>query len=142
MAARSKTLTIGRGRDSDLLLTHSSISRRHAEITIDAEGGVEVRDLESSGGTYIIRGGKEIAITNSKVKASDTLRFGNYDISVKDLLSLVPEEPPQILQKGSRVSLGSASAGDAGAGNFKTRMMRCACGSIKERGKRCPDCGA
>ena len=155
MSAVQKTLIIGRGRDSGILLSHISISRRHAELSIAADGSAEIRDLQSTGGTFLLRGGKEIQVTQGiAFKPSDFLRFGEYEISGKDLLSLVPEEDS--VRRSRRVS-GTGGAPVAGSGLFppkiesapaksaapgKTRMMRCACGSIKERGKPCPDCGS
>lgn len=136
MSARTQTVIIGRGRDCDLLLTHNSISRRHAELILEPDGSCELRDLNSTGGTYVQRGGKEMPVTNTKLKSSDVLRLGDYEITLKDLLSLVPERPAA----AARPAAQAADAGDGGG--FKTRMMRCVCGSIKERGKPCPDCGA
>jgi len=136
MSATTRTFIIGRGRDCDLLLTHSSISRRHAELVVEPDGNAAIRDLQSSGGTYLLRGGKEIPVTETKLKPTDVLRLSSYDISVKDLLSLVPEE--QSVLKSKRLP---AATPAAAATPGKTRMMRCSCGSIKERGKPCPDCG-
>lgn len=134
MGATPKTFIIGRGRDSDILLTHSSISRRHAELIVGADGNAEIRDLQSSGGTYLLRDGKEIPVTTAKLKTTDLLRLSSYDISVKDLLSLLPEEKSVVKSR-------PVPAANPAPGNAKSRMMRCACGSIKERGKPCPDCG-
>jgi len=140
MGATTKTFIIGRGRDSDILLTHGSISRRHAELVVGNDGSAEIRDLQSSGGTFLLRGGKEIPVTGAKLKPTDMLRLSSYDISVKDLLSLLPEEKSVVKSRPAP----PATPGPAPVntpGNVKTRMMRCACGSIKERGKPCPDCG-
>lgn len=136
MSATTRTLILGRGRDCDILLTHTSISRRHAELTLPPVGDPSIRDLQSTGGTFLVRGGKETPVTQTALKFTDTLRLGDYEISVKNLLSLVPEESSRIENKKAPVP----AAGPAGP--QKTRMMRCACGSIKERGKPCPDCGS
>jgi len=134
MSATAKTFIIGRGRDSDILLTHGSISRRHAELVVGTDGSAEIRDLQSSGGTFLLRGGKELPVTGVKLKPADVLRLSSYDISVKDLLSLLPEEKSVVKSRPVPVAAPVAV-------NAKSRMMRCACGSIKERGKPCPDCG-
>lgn len=159
MSAASKTFVIGRGRDSDILLTHSSVSRRHAELAMSPDGTTEIRDLGSTGGTFLLRGSKETQVDARVVlKTSDTVRLGDYEISAKDLLSLVPEEKSEVRSKrvqsggssGTRsgqqpqpvpVAEKSAPAAPSPAG-AKNRMMRCSCGSIKERGKPCPDCGS
>jgi predicted component of type VI protein secretion system len=43
---------IGRGRASDLMIPHPSVSRRHCEL-FEREGRVCVRDLGSLNGTYV-----------------------------------------------------------------------------------------
>ena len=140
MSASDKTLVVGRGRDCDLLLTHSSISRRHAELTVDAGGDASIRDLDSTGGVFILRDGKEIPVTQSRLKPTDTLRLGDYNISVKDLLSLIPEEK-SVVRSRRITPAASPSPSNKPSTPGKSRMMRCACGSIKERGTVCPDCG-
>lgn len=140
MGSRTQTLIVGRGRDSGILLTHNSVSRRHAELTIAPDGSLAIRDLQSTGGTFILRNGKEIPVEEATLKLSDTLRLGEYDIPVKELLLLVPEEKPDARSK--RVAQAPASPAPAPAAPGKSRMMRCSCGTIKERGKPCPDCGS
>ena len=44
---------VGRGRDVDVWIGHPSISRRHCQFTLDAEGALVVRDLGSMNGTYV-----------------------------------------------------------------------------------------
>jgi pSer/pThr/pTyr-binding forkhead associated (FHA) protein len=126
MSDTHRKLVVGRARDCDILLTHESVSRRHAELALDGDGGFSVRDLESAGGTFVARGDREIPVHQTKLKKTDTLRLGDYEITVADLLALVPPEKPPAPP----------------APPPKPRMMRCACGTIKERGKPCPDCGA
>ena len=43
---------IGRGSFSDLLIDHASVSNVHCEVVVEA-GGMTVRDLGSSNGTYV-----------------------------------------------------------------------------------------
>ena len=70
-------IKIGRSGDNDIKLSHASVSRHHAEIFVDADGNVFVRDLKSSNGTFVndvrIEGGKEL-------KPGDTLRVGVEDL--------------------------------------------------------------
>ena len=137
MRALAGNYSIGRGRGCDVLLTHVSVSRRHAELAVGADGSLELRDCGSTGGTFIVRGEKEIPVSNSPVKPADILRFGEYDIPVADLLSLIPEK-----KREPAPAIITPAPARAPAPGPRLRMMRCACGSIKERGKPCPDCGA
>jgi len=140
MVTIARRVSIGRGRDCDILLTHVSVSRHHAELEIGVDGSLELSDLKSTGGTYIVRGGKEIPVSHSSLKPSDKLRFSEYDISVADLLSLLPDE--KTAAKPVMIQTAAPTPASAGAPAPRMRMVRCACGSIKERGKICPDCGA
>jgi pSer/pThr/pTyr-binding forkhead associated (FHA) protein len=46
-------ILIGRDTSCDLVISHDSISRKHAELFIDFEGNVFVTDLSSKNGTYV-----------------------------------------------------------------------------------------
>lgn len=138
MSEDAQTIRIGRGQGCDLVLTHESISRRHAELTIEGDGSLSIRDLDSSGGTFVLRRGREIDVTRAAaLQRTDGVRLGDYEISVEDLLELIGETGHAMKpEPGMR-----AIPGETGD-RPRTRMVRCDCGSIKERGKPCPACGA
>lgn len=48
-----QSLVIGRSRGSDVVLTHESVSRRHARMWLDKAGVLWVEDLGSSAGTFV-----------------------------------------------------------------------------------------
>jgi pSer/pThr/pTyr-binding forkhead associated (FHA) protein len=52
MVAVAGTVTMGRGRDADLVLADELVSRRHAQVTPDGPGAV-VEDLGSRNGTHV-----------------------------------------------------------------------------------------
>ena len=45
--------TIGRATGADFSLDAALVSRVHCRLTADAEGGLELRDLESTNGTFV-----------------------------------------------------------------------------------------
>ncbi|HEV2086353.1 MAG TPA: FHA domain-containing protein, partial [Gemmatimonadales bacterium] len=47
-----RSLVVGRGVTSDIAIYDPTISRRHAELTVETDG-VQVKDLGSSNGTCI-----------------------------------------------------------------------------------------
>ena len=53
--------TIGRAAGADFILNAPLVSRVHCRLTATADGGLEVRDLDSTNGTFV---------NNVKVKAS------------------------------------------------------------------------
>jgi len=66
MAARKVSLdrpvtTIGRSSMNDLPISDKMLSRQHARIVRDTDGGLTVEDLGSRNGTYVrIRGEREL----------------------------------------------------------------------------------
>jgi adenylate cyclase len=66
-----RTLIVGRGLASDIAIYDPTISRRHAELRVDADG-VEVKDLGSSNGTCI----NGARVTAGHLGLEDTVTFG------------------------------------------------------------------
>ena len=66
-----RTLVVGRGPSSDIAIYDPTISRRHAELTVGADG-VQVKDLDSSNGTCI----NGARITTGRLGTEDTVTFG------------------------------------------------------------------
>lgn len=66
-------LVIGRGPDCDLHLPHPSISRRHARLQAEPEGGWRIVDLDSKNGTFVNGG----AVSQERLPGTAWLRFGD-----------------------------------------------------------------
>ena len=81
------TLVVGRALNSDIPVFDPTISRRHAEVTCD-NGGVTVKDLGSSNGTFL-NGAK---IEGAKVAPGDVVTFGKVAFRLKEV-SPTPAEP-------------------------------------------------
>jgi len=64
--------TIGRAPTNSIVIAESTISKQHAEITVQPEG-VWIQDLGSSNGTFV--NGKPIS-QSTWLKPGDTLQFG------------------------------------------------------------------
>jgi pSer/pThr/pTyr-binding forkhead associated (FHA) protein len=65
--------TIGRHPDSDIFLDDVTVSRRHAEVSVD-EDGFTVRDVGSLNGTYLNRE----RIETAKLQNGDELQIGKF----------------------------------------------------------------
>ena len=72
-------LVLGRALSSDLPLLDPTISRRHAELTA-GEGGVELRDLGSSNGTFV-NGGR---VEAGRLVPGDIVTFGKLTFTVEE----------------------------------------------------------
>ena len=68
-----QSLVVGRSRSSDVVLSHESVSRRHARLWLDKAGALWIEDLGSTGGTFV---GPE-RITRARIVPPGTpVRFG------------------------------------------------------------------
>jgi adenylate cyclase len=73
------SLVVGRALTSDIPVFDPTISRRHAEVSCD-EGGVEVRDLGSSNGTFV-NGAK---VAQARLSPGDMISFGKVSFRLTE----------------------------------------------------------
>jgi DNA-binding winged helix-turn-helix (wHTH) protein len=80
---------LGRDPDARVIFDHTSVSRRHARIVIDDDGGAELEDLASRNGTYLR--GKRLT-SAAPLADGDALRIGSVECTYRRL------EPPESTQ--------------------------------------------
>jgi len=87
-------LTVGSAEDADLVLTDETVSRYHVELgpAAGAEGGVSVRDLESSNGTYLGRA----RLVSAIVPKDSQLRLGDTTLVVSSADETAAADVPKI----------------------------------------------
>jgi len=82
-------ITIGRNLDNDLVLNNPHISRKHAELHF-SEGCFLIRDLDSTGGTFVndekvsersLSPGDVVMLTNIHLVFGQEEFFANKDVS-------------------------------------------------------------
>lgn len=96
----------GRSPQNDFQLEHPTISARHCDVVLSAEG-VEVRDCDSTNGTFI--NGRQIK--SALLSAGQILNLGDVELLVEDteVNIAIPEvevqrpAPPVVLSDGSLV---------------------------------------
>ena len=71
----SKTLTIGRSEDNDIVVDDPTVSRHHAKVTY-TDGKYQIEDLGSTSGTRVA--GKEV--TMAKIASGETVKLGNTEV--------------------------------------------------------------
>jgi adenylate cyclase len=74
-----RSLVVGRGVSSDIAIYDPTISRRHAELTVETDG-VQVKDLGSSNGTCI-NGSR---INAGRLSPNDSVTFGKVLFQLKE----------------------------------------------------------
>jgi hypothetical protein len=70
---KGQALVVGRSRSCDVVLTHESVSRRHARMWLDKSGALWLEDLGSKGGTFV---GSDRITTKAMVPPGSHVRFG------------------------------------------------------------------
>ena len=97
-----RTLIVGRGLASDIAIYDPTISRRHAELIVSADG-VEVKDLGSSNGTCI----NGARVTGGHLALEDTVTFGKvaFRLTVRGSPAQALSDAPQ--QSSAQVADGA-----------------------------------
>lgn len=72
-------ITIGRSPTANVSIGDPSISRRHCQLTLDSQGALIVRDLESMNGTYV----DDSRVTKAVLKPGDIIRIGALTLRVE-----------------------------------------------------------
>jgi pSer/pThr/pTyr-binding forkhead associated (FHA) protein len=127
--------TIGRARDCDIVLADETVSRQHAEVHIMDDGKLFIIDCSSTYGTIIVSpNGHTKKIRQELISPTDNLKFGDIQMSVKEMLEAIQLRFPNLnhqesfsTEKESRV--------------HGKELVRCNnCGSVKKRGGKCEAC--
>jgi hypothetical protein len=89
---QGKRLSVGRTKENDVAIDHTSVSKLHASLLLNAEGMLVIADTGSTNGTYLnderIAYGKAIEIF-----ADDKVKFGAIDVDLKFTPAPIPEPP-------------------------------------------------
>lgn len=98
---------IGRHPDNDFQIEHSTISNVHCELVLQ-EGGVLLRDLESTNGSFV----NDKAVREMKLSPGETVRLGDVELLVEstDCTIAIPKfsnpelpAPPVVTEDGSLI---------------------------------------
>ena len=108
------------------MLADPSVSRRHAELRVLEDGQLFLVDCQSTHGTRVARDGRVETVQQEFVDADATVYFGDVSLTMRELMEALHGIAP-----------GAAAAGK----NKAVKLVRCRCGVVKPKGRRCPECG-
>jgi len=74
-------LTVGRGKDNDIVVDEPTVSRFHASLTLNQRGEMIVSDLGSANGTFV--NGQRITAAQV-LRARDQLTLGSVSFTLED----------------------------------------------------------
>jgi len=89
-------LTVGRTKENNIAIDHTSVSKLHASLLLNKDGKLVVADTGSTNGTYLnderIAYGKAI-----EVFAGDRVKFGAIDVELEFKLAEARTDEPPVL---------------------------------------------
>ena len=68
--------TLGRATGADFIVDAALVSRVHCRLTALPDGGLEIRDLESTNGTFV----NGVRIDHARLAAGDRLQVGRVEL--------------------------------------------------------------
>jgi adenylate cyclase len=95
-----RTVIVGRAVTSDVPIYDPTISRKHAELFL-TDGGVKVKDVGSSNGTFL----NGARITDALATENDVITFGKVAFRVKEVSAPAPR--PKVVPPGVSAEFGS-----------------------------------
>lgn len=90
--------TIGRARESAIVLADMTVSRAHAHLIDNGDGSYTVKDLGSSYGTFVNRNGEWAQIDEITLSDDTALRFGGMETSLSQLVDVIRQEMTQAIR--------------------------------------------
>ena len=93
MQQDERIITIGRSPENDIVLNDPSISRVHARLSLMPAGRLFLVDCTSANGTWLLHTGQAYPIRQDYITPYDTVRFGDLEVMVHELLMRVPPPP-------------------------------------------------
>lgn len=95
-----KRLSVGRTKENDIAIEHTSVSKMHASLLLNADAKLVVADTGSTNGTYL--NGERIAYGKAiEIFTGDKLKFGAVDVELEYTpTEVLPDAPTQAYAAG------------------------------------------
>ncbi|KPA19617.1 Forkhead-associated domain protein [Candidatus Magnetomorum sp. HK-1] len=132
---KEKVFVIGKGRTCDIILADETVSSIHAEIFYTKNNEINLRDRNSTNGTFLLKNKKFQKVEQTYLSPTDVVKFGLCEIGVKDLLEYLHlKMPPAYQDNHNNNKKNHKVEGD--------KLLRCIyCGAAKKEGQSCKTCG-
>lgn len=101
MAKGSLSYVIGRGEDASIPISRdeNTVSREHAELLVLNDSRLYLIDRGSANGTFMKKNSTWVPVKQSYVSMTDVVKFGEYEIAVSELLSMLPRSMNKLRPK-------------------------------------------
>ena len=108
-------IRVGRGDGNDVVVDDERISPNHAELSFDADGLIEVRDLDSTAGTFV----NDRSVQSQIIGRGDTLAFGPLTARLDFEISAAARVAEAIRGQENRLAQFQAAVDEAAAAHGK-----------------------
>ena len=99
--ARGESKVVGRAEQADVIIDEPSLSRRHAQVNVTAEGVVTVEDLGSTNHTFI----NDVQRKRGSLSSGDRVRFGAVEYELeKEVVGAVSADATVLLASTDRMA--------------------------------------
>jgi pSer/pThr/pTyr-binding forkhead associated (FHA) protein len=78
--------TVGRSKSCNIVVEFPTVSRRHAKLS-GTGPDIEIRDIGSSTGTFVLENGEWAQITHATVACDEPIRLGDHKTTARALLA-------------------------------------------------------
>jgi pSer/pThr/pTyr-binding forkhead associated (FHA) protein len=82
--------TIGRSTTADFIVDAGMESRFHCRLTVADDGRVELKDLNSTNGTYV----NDERVDKAALSEGDRVRMGRVELVLADAATVAPDQDP------------------------------------------------
>ena len=89
---RAVAYSVGRGTGCHVWLSHSSVSRHHANVERLADGRLQVTDRKSTNGTWVLIDREWQSVRQCYLRPADHVRFGEHEMTAGELEALCVEK--------------------------------------------------
>lgn len=72
--------TLGRSTGADFIVDAALVSRVHCQLTVLPDGGLELRDLDSTNGTYV----NGTRVEHARLASGDRVQMGRVELVVAE----------------------------------------------------------
>jgi hypothetical protein len=83
----AKKYLVGTHPENEIVVKHSSVSRRHSFLITEDDVHFDLVDVSSRNGTFVIRNGDRVRVQREKVELGDRVAIGGFETTVGDLLA-------------------------------------------------------
>jgi pSer/pThr/pTyr-binding forkhead associated (FHA) protein len=78
--------TVGRSKSCNIVVEFPTVSRRHAKLS-GTGPDIEIRDIGSSTGTFVMENGEWAQVTQATVSCDEPIRLGDHKTTARALLA-------------------------------------------------------